>query len=301
MFKLPTLHFPLQFFQDLSGTFLKKHTRKSETSVHGSAKRGHVYLIGAGPGDPELITMKGWRILHSADVVLYDYLVAPELINELPKHSHKVFVGKKCGQHSMSQQEICELISKFALQGKSVARLKGGDPSIFGRASEELEHLNQLDIPVAIIPGITAASGCAAWSGLPLTQRNVAQGVRFITAHMSKKGKGPDWQNIAQSTDTVVFYMGLNQIETIAQQLMANGKAGDTPMAIIDQGTTAQHKVIQSNLRNIDDALSREELVGPALVMVGEALAFQHQIEQSLLTTQSQLKSNLTQFSDHFA
>lgn len=274
-----------QWFQAFNHWFstvvdIPKNLSKEQPS---SSKSGEVYLIGAGPGDADLITLKGWQILERSDVVLYDYLVAPELINRLPKTIERIFVGKKCGQHSMNQKEICQLLAQKALEGKTVARLKGGDPSIFGRASEELSHLNMLNIPVAVIPGITAASGCAAWSGLPLTHRNVARGVRFVTAHLTNDAEQLDWQNMAESTDTLVFYMGLQQISRIAQQLMSYGKVGETPIAIVDQGTTKDHQCYQSTLSNITNYLSEINLIGPALVMVGDALAYKHEISADLL------------------
>lgn len=258
-------------------------TTQSSTVKTDKRARGEVYLVGAGCGDPELLTLKAHRLLQQTDVVLYDYLVNPEIIAMIPNHVNKIFVGKKCGRHSMSQQEICELMSSHALNGNNVVRLKGGDPSIFGRAAEEIDHLTQHDINFALIPGVTAAAGCAAWSGLPLTHRDCAHSVRFITAHFKNDVIAAEWENFAQSNDTLVFYMGMNKITDIAENLMRYGKVPETPMAIIDQGTTAQHQTHISTLQTIGDDLASIELIGPALIMVGEAITQRAKVKVDML------------------
>lgn len=278
------LNLPM-FFRLLNFPFNRvKNTNTSSIAKAKNKPIGDVYLVGSGPGDAELLTLKAYRLLQECDVVLYDWLVSPEIVNMIPKHVERVFVGKKCGRHSMTQQEICERMSDHALQGKNVVRLKGGDPSIFGRAAEEVDHLQRLNIDFAIVPGITAASGCGAWSGIPLTHRECAQSVRFITAHFKSDDIEPDWQNFAESKDTLVFYMGLNRVTKIATQLMAHGKASSTPMAIIDQGTTAQHKTYVSDLGNISDVLNRENIVGPALIVVGDAINYRAKVNVDLLS-----------------
>lgn len=256
---------------------------------------GRVYLVGAGPGDAELLTLKAYRYIQDADVVLYDWLVSPDIVNMIPKHVEKVFVGKKCGRHSMTQQEICQRMSDLALSGKAVVRLKGGDPSIFGRAAEEVEHLQQLNIEFAIIPGITAASGCAAWSGIPLTHRDCAHSVRFITAHFKSDDIEADWKNYAESNDTLVFYMGLNKVRYIAQQLILNSKPKHTPMAIIDQGTTDGHKTYISDLEHISDILNSKKIVGPALIVVGDAINYRANVNVDLLSEVKQRSSVIPQ------
>ncbi|MDU0112426.1 uroporphyrinogen-III C-methyltransferase [Psychrosphaera aquimarina] len=246
---------------------------------------GQVFLVGSGPGDAELLTLKAYRLLQSADVVMYDWLVSPDIVNMIPKHVEKVFVGKKCGRHSMTQDEICQLLSRRALAGQDVVRLKGGDPSIFGRAAEEVEHLQQHNIDFAIVPGVTAASGCAAWSGIPLTHRDCAHSVRFITAHFKSDDIESDWKNYAESSDTLVFYMGLNKVKHIAESLISYGKNATTPMAIIDQGTTNAQKTYISDLANIEQVLNSENIVGPALIVVGDVINYQAQVNIELLTT----------------
>ena len=246
---------------------------------------GQVFLVGSGPGDAELLTLKAYRLLQTADVVMYDWLVSPDIVNMIPKHVEKVFVGKKCGRHSMTQDEICQLLSRRALAGQDVVRLKGGDPSIFGRAAEEVEHLQQHNIDFAIVPGVTAASGCAAWSGIPLTHRDCAHSVRFITAHFKSDDIESDWKNYAESSDTLVFYMGLTKVKHIAESLISYGKNATTPMAIIDQGTTNQQKTYISDLANIEQVLNSENIVGPALIVVGDVINYQAQVNIELLTT----------------
>ncbi|WP_435275862.1 uroporphyrinogen-III C-methyltransferase [Psychrobium sp. nBUS_13] len=246
-------------------------------------ERGEVYLVGAGCGDAELLTLKAHRLLQETDVVLYDYLVSPDIVTMIPAHVEKVFVGKKCGSHSMTQAQICQLMSHFALAGKNLVRLKGGDPSIFGRAAEEVAHLTKHSINFAIVPGVTAASGCAAWSGLPLTHRDCAHSVRFVTAHFKNENIEYEWQNYADSNDTLVFYMGMNKITDIAENLIEFGKAASTPIAIIDQGTTAQHRILISDLTQICEDLKSTDLVGPALIMVGEVINQRSEVKSEML------------------
>lgn len=279
LFNLP------MFFKLLNFPFNKANQNRAASKKRAVSKPvGDVFLVGSGPGDAELLTLKAYRLLQECDVVLYDWLVSPEIVNMIPKHVEKVFVGKKCGRHSMTQQEICERMSHHALKGQNVVRLKGGDPSIFGRAAEEVDHLQKLNINFAIVPGITAASGCGAWSGIPLTHRECAQSVRFITAHFKSEDVEPDWKNFAESNDTLVFYMGLNRVTKIATQLINHGKDANTPMAIIDQGTTSEHKTYVSDLENISDVLNRENIVGPALIVVGDAINYRAKVNVDLLS-----------------
>lgn len=230
-----------------------------------SNQKGHVFLVGSGPGDAELLTLKAYRLIQEADVVMYDWLVSPDIVAMIPANVEKVFVGKKCGRHSLTQEQICQLMGEYALRGKNVVRLKGGDPSIFGRVAEEVEHLQNLNIDFAIVPGVTAASGCAAWSGISLTHRDCAHSVRFITAHFKSDDIEADWQNYAQSKDTLVFYMGLSKISKIAENLIKYGMEESTPIAIIDQGTTSEQKTYTSSLNTVSEYLNDIELVGPAL------------------------------------
>lgn len=252
---------------------------------------GSVYLVGAGPGDAELLTLKAYRLIQSADVILYDYLVSDEIKALFPASIKAVYVGKKCGHHSMTQAQICMTISKYALLGKQVVRLKGGDPSVFARVAEEIEHLSELNIPFAIVPGITAASGCAAYSGIPLTHRECAQGVRFVTAQFKHEDQQAQWQELAISQDTIVFYMGSTQLHTIATQLIAHGKLPSTPIAIINKGTSSQQKTVTLTLEeiaSIANAALPFTVEGPTLIIIGEVVRYRSVIETSLLHTHQQ-------------
>lgn len=256
--------------------------------THGKGSMDYsVYIIGAGVGDPELLTLKAHRLIASADIILVDWLVSKDIYQFFPKKAEVLFVGKRCGKHSMKQDEICELLLAKAKTGRRVVRLKGGDPSIFGRLAEETEILNKHNIPVAVIPGITAASGCAAYAGIPLTHRDCAQGVKFVTASLKSDDLSCDWQALAQEKDTLVFYMGLSRIVQIAERLQHHGMRSDMPMAIIDQGTLAEQKVVCATLATAEQVFSAHEFQGPALIVVGEVVNKRHQVADSLLFSQN--------------
>ena len=267
------------------------HSRQRHNDAHSSvfkgAKHGHVHLIGSGPGDAELLTLKAYRLLQSVDVVMYDWLVNPEILDMIPPHVERRFVGKKCGEHSMSQIEISELLVSVAKEGKSIGRLKGGDPAIFARAAEECEMLTKHQIPFSIVPGITAASGASAYAGIPLTHRDCAQSVRFITAHLKDATLQPDWQSLVsgampdalgKNAETLVFYMGLRRIESIMQQLLQHGLPMDMPVAIIDKATSTQQQVCIGQVKNIAQRLACRQFTGPALIIVGEVVSKRQQV-----------------------
>lgn len=256
------------------------------TSFPAQPSIGAVYLVGAGPGDAELLTLKAYRLIQQADVILYDYLVSEDIRALFPASSEAIYVGKKCGAHSMNQAQICECISEHAVQGKQVVRLKGGDPSVFARVAEEITHLTALNIPFAIVPGITAASGCAAYSGIPLTHRDCAHGVRFVTAQFKHADMQAQWAELAQGQDTIVFYMGSTRLHDIAAQLIKHGKAPNTPLAIIEQGTSAHQKTYTHTLATVaamNDANNRYTLSGPALIIIGEVVNYRTVIDTALL------------------
>lgn len=264
--------------------FGRKSGVKSPTlTAQQPAKQGSVTLVGAGAGDLELLTIKAYRLLQEADVVLYDWLVNQEILTILPERTEAIFVGKKAGEHSMSQAEICQLMLNQAQQGKKVVRLKGGDPSIFGRLSEEAQILTEHQIPFAIVPGVTAASGCAAYSGIPLTDRECSQSVRLVTAHLKDKDDQPQWQNIATSQDTLVFYMGLNRVEQVASQLIEHGMDENMPMAIIDKGTSTEQAVCCATLASITSTEQWKHFSGPALIVVGKVVERRQAVDLSLL------------------
>jgi uroporphyrin-III C-methyltransferase len=256
---------------------------------HKRADKGHVYLIGAGPGDAELLTLKAHRLIQQADVVMYDWLVNPDIINMIPRHVERVFVGKKCGRHSMHQADICKLMVEVALSGKNIVRLKGGDPAIFARAAEECDVLAQHQIDFAIVPGITAASGASAYAGIPLTHRDCAQSVRFITAHLKSASDEPNWQALvagatASYGETLVFYMGLKRIDTITQRLNTHGLSSSTPVAVIDQASTSQQQVCIGTLDTIAKLVTERNFQGPAVTIVGEVVNKRHKVNLFLLS-----------------
>ncbi|MEP1445158.1 MAG: uroporphyrinogen-III C-methyltransferase [Paraglaciecola sp.] len=253
------------------------------------SKNGEVYLIGAGPGDAELLTLKAYRLIQQTDVVMFDWLVNPDIIKMIPDHVERIFVGKKCGQHSMQQADICQLMVEVAQSGKNIVRLKGGDPAIFARAAEECDILAQHQIDFAIVPGITAASGASAYAGIPLTHRECAQSVRFITAHLKSARDEPNWRALVAGAsachgETLVFYMGLKRIDTIMQRLQKHGLSSNTAVAVIDQATTTQQQVCVGTLENIAQRVRTENFQGPAITIVGEVVNKRHQVNLSLLS-----------------
>ena len=286
-------HHPLNPLNQLPNWLSHYFTHKTYQAFSKRAEKGHVYLMGAGPGDAELLTLKAHRLIQQADVVMYDWLVNPDIINMIPSHVERVFVGKKCGQHSMQQADICQLMVEVALTGKNIVRLKGGDPAIFARAAEECEILAKHQIDFAIVPGITAASGASAYAGIPLTHRECAKSVRFITAHLKSAIDEPNWQalvagaNGSHSTtngETLVFYMGLKRIDTIMQRLETHGLPASTPVAVIDQASTAQQQVCVGRLDNIAQRVIEQNFQGPAITIVGEVVNKRHDVNLSLLS-----------------
>ena len=239
---------------------------------------GEVTLVGAGPGDPELLTLKALRALQDADVILHDRLVPEGVLDMARRDAARICVGKAAGSIGSTQEEINALLVGHALQGKRVVRLKGGDPFIFGRGGEELEALSKAQISFSVIPGVTAAAGCAAYAGIPLTHRDYAHSVTFVTAHADKDGREPDWRALAKPGITAVFYMGLARVEHIAAQLVAHGAAAALPAAIIAQGTLQDQRVITGTLATIADATVASNVQSPALLVVGEVVSLQRQL-----------------------
>lgn len=237
--------------------------------------RGEVVLVGAGPGDAGLLTLKGLQQIQQADVVVYDRLVSDDIMNLVRRDADRVFVGKRSGYHCVPQEEINQILLREAQKGKRVVRLKGGDPFIFGRGGEELETLCEAGIPFSVVPGITAASGCSAYSGIPLTHRDFAQGVRLVTGHL-KTGGELDWANLAVEKQTLVFYMGLNQATAIREKLIAHGMAEDMPAAIVENGTAVSQKVVSGTLGQLD--ILAQQMASPALIIVGRVVGLRDKL-----------------------
>ncbi len=250
-------------------------------SVSGSSpsqlQPGEVALIGAGPGDPDLLTVKALRFLQQADVVLYDYLVSDDIMALVPSDTILVCVGKRAGHHSVPQEKTNQLLVDFAKQGHRVVRIKGGDPFIFGRGGEELEVLFDAGVRFQVVPGITAAAGATAYAGIPLTHRDYAQSAMFITGHLKAESDDLDWSTLARGQQTLVIYMGLMKSEYIQQQLVDHGRQASTPIAIIERGTQASQKVFTGRLDQLAE-LSKDAQ-SPSLIVVGEVVSLSEKLK----------------------
>ncbi|MEJ2609869.1 MAG: siroheme synthase CysG [Candidatus Thiodiazotropha sp.] len=239
---------------------------------------GEVYLVGAGPGDPDLLTFRALRLMQQADVVVYDRLVAKPILEMTRHDAERIYVGKERDKHAMRQEEINKLLARLAKQGKRVLRLKGGDPFIFGRGGEEIDTLAEEGVPFQVIPGITAAAGCASYSGIPLTHRDYAQSVTFVTGHLKDGSMNLNWEMLAQPNQTIVFYMGLVGLPVICRELQNHGVSAEMPIALIQQGTTHLQQVFTGTLKNILDVVEREKPKPPTLIIVGHVVELQEKL-----------------------
>ncbi len=234
--------------------------------------QGEVYLIGAGPGDPDLLTLKAFRLLQKADVVLYDRLVSEKVMGLIAPEVELIYVGKYRDSHAVPQNDINQLLVEQARKGKRVARLKGGDPFIFGRGGEEIQTLVDYQVPFQIVPGITAASGCSAYAGIPLTHRDYAQSVQFVTGQLKDGTIDLEWSELISPGKTLVFYMGLKSLPIICESLIRHGMKSDTHVALIEKGTTDEQRVLVSNLKEMGSVLASERVASPSLFIVGSVV-----------------------------
>ncbi len=243
-----------------------------------STQSGVVFLVGAGPGDPDLLTVKALRLLQSSDVIVFDNLVSEQIRALFPPQAETVYVGKAKGAHSASQSEINQLLINKAKQGLTVCRLKGGDAFVFGRGGEEILALKEQDIKVEIVPGITAAAGCGSYAGIPLTHRGLAQGCTFVTAH-AEKTLDIKWQALAKLDHTLVFYMGLSKATLIETQLINAGLDENTPVALIENGCCPEQRVITGSLKQLSALVDEQQVQSPALIMIGKVISLAEQLQ----------------------
>ncbi|MGO1461001.1 MAG: uroporphyrinogen-III C-methyltransferase [Oleiphilaceae bacterium] len=253
--------------------------RTNPVTSNPNSSAGEVALVGAGPGDPELLTLKAWRLITSAEVVLYDRLVSPDILALIPRAAERVHVGKERANHALPQDQINQRLVDLAKEGYRVVRLKGGDPFIFGRGGEEIETLAAAGIRFQVVPGITAASGCAAYAGIPLTHRDYAQSVRFVTGHLKNNTCDLPWKDFVQNNQTLVFYMGLVGLPVICEQLVCHGMDPGMPVALISKGTTRDQQVVTGNLNTIVQRVNEEEVQAPTLVIIGHVVALRDRLD----------------------
>jgi uroporphyrin-III C-methyltransferase len=266
-----------------SACYKLKSSDVSSAQSRDKKSEGKVWLVGAGPGDPDLISVKALRLIRLADVLVYDRLVCPDLIDECRRDAIRIDVGKRPGHHPVPQNKIEEILCQHAALGRTVVRLKGGDPFIFGRGGEEMLALRSAGVAVEVIPGITAAAACAASSGFPLTHRDIADKVTLVTAHYKDERDRTDWRALASDgSGTLVFYMGLSSAGSIQQQLLKNGLDPQTPAALVENGSTAVQRTVYCSLHTLSETVTKQQLISPCLIVVGKVVALAASTEANL-------------------
>ncbi|TXG95333.1 MAG: uroporphyrinogen-III C-methyltransferase [Rhodocyclaceae bacterium] len=243
-----------------------------------SSLPGTVYLVGSGPGDPELMTLKAARLVREADVIVYDHLGAENVLDLARPEAEKIYAGKEASNHALPQEEINVLLVRLAKEGKRVVRLKGGDPFIFGRGGEEIETLAEHGVPFEVVPGVTAASGCGSYAGIPLTHRDHSQICVFATGHLKDGSVNLDWKALARPNQTVVFYMGIGGADEICRQLMENGLPADHPAAVVQHGTSRRQRVLTATLGTLAAEIDKSDIRPPALIIIGTVVTLQSRL-----------------------
>ncbi len=241
-------------------------------ALHHTPGAGRVYLVGAGPGDPELLTLRAVRLLQQAQVIVYDHLVSSAVLDFVSPTAERIYAGKRRNEHTMRQEQINALLVKLALEGKQVVRLKGGDPFMFGRGGEELQMLAAHGVAFEVVPGVTAAAGVSSYAGIPLTHRDYAQSCLFVTGHLKDGSADLDWPSLVKANQTVVIYMGLGGLPEICRQLMAHGAAPTLPIAVVQDGTITTQKVVTGTLADMPERVAQAQLKSPCLTIVGEVV-----------------------------
>ena len=252
--------------------------RRVDTPPSRPSASGAVYLVGAGPGDPELLTLRAFRLIQLADVALYDHLVSKAVLDLLPATATRIYVGKERDNHTLPQEQINQLLVRLAREGKRVLRLKGGDPFLFGRGGEEIDTLSAEGVPFEIVPGITAALGVASYAGIPLTHRDCAQACVFVTGHLKNGSMDLDWPALARPRQTIVVYMGLLGLPVLCAGLIEHGLAADMPAAVVQQGTTRDQRVVTGTLQTLARQVAEAMLRPPTLIIVGEVVRLRERL-----------------------
>ena len=288
--KLDSFDMRLKFWEEVMESDVPDLVFKNKTELANKAIQDHldnaplsrevgeVYLVGAGPGDSDLLTLRALRLMYQADVVLYDRLVSHQVLDKVRPDAEFISVGKSESQHTVEQHKINEMLVFYANKGNKVLRLKGGDPFIFGRGGEEIEELSKFNIPFQVVPGVTAASGCGSYAGIPLTHRDHSQSVRFLTGHLKEGKLELEWDNLINKQETLVFYMGLLSLQTICDELISHGSSPDTPIAAIEQGTMPNQRVVTSTLEKITPIVTRLDLKSPTMLIIGDVVTLRNQL-----------------------